>query len=361
MNEGIRISPKSREKLQAQIEIFADEGVKNFSEDQAQLLKYSGELAQITDLNNLPSDLSPEAVALVQKHKEAYVQFRRNEQKNETEFIESNIRTYREKFQTPIAVLKANMAHGDPKQLPEYLGSGSNGSAFRIEVDGKAYAAKFSSSIVQSNFEIKPLIRAKGIPHVAQLVAYSFEDGVVIMELLPGKDITKLGDERPEEFPEEHLVQLIETIHTLDASGLVIDPKSSNFMYEPRIGFSLLDFHLKKPGSRFGLPQEIMALKTSLGLGSIRTPNAFDSSAPDYEIQRQKQVIDFYKVSLPRIIKFLQLLQNKYPAILDEWKNQREELMKTRNISFSEFVDRKHIPDDPELKEYLVQLSEMGF
>ena len=148
---------KSQERLQAQAEIFADKGVENFSEDQAQILKYSSELSQIKDLKNLPPDLPEELVSLIQKHKDAYVNFLRRERKLETSFIEENIETYKEKFQPVIAELKAKMAQGNFKELPEYLGSGSNGSAFRIEVDGNAvvvparYAYSHSASVGKRN------------------------------------------------------------------------------------------------------------------------------------------------------------------------------------------------------------------
>ena len=66
---------KSQERLQAQAEVFADKGVKNFSEDQAQILKYSAELSKIKDLNNLPPDSPEELVGLIQKHKDTYVNF----------------------------------------------------------------------------------------------------------------------------------------------------------------------------------------------------------------------------------------------------------------------------------------------
>lgn len=151
-NPEEQIKPKTTERLQAQAETFADQGVKEFSEDQAKLLKYSAELATIKDLNNLPPDLPKELVELVQRHKDAYITFLRKERKLETSFIEENIKTYNEKFQPLIRELKARMAQGDPKQLPEYLGSGSNGSAFRIEVDSKTYAAKFSKNLEEMGF-----------------------------------------------------------------------------------------------------------------------------------------------------------------------------------------------------------------
>lgn len=352
------IKPKTPERLQAQAETFADQGVKEFSEDQAKLLKYSAELATIKDLNNLPSDLPQELVELVQKHKDAYIDFLRKERKLETSFIEENIKTYNEKFQPLVRELKMRMAQGDPKQLPEYLGSGSNGSAFRIEVDGKTYAAKFSRSLVQSNFEIKPLLRARGIPHSAQLVTYSFEDGVVVMELLPGQDVTNFTSENAPEYSDEHIAGLVDTVKELDANGIVIDPKPSNFLYDPEQGFSILDFHLKKGGSNFGLPQEVISLKTAL---SARKFENLDYKAPDYDEKAKEQSIERYKIQLPMMIRFLGILQEKYPDILEAWQKQHEEDKQDPRMSVSELIDRRYIPEHPDLLPYLKKLEEMGF
>ena len=349
---------KSQERLQAQAEVFADKGVKNFSEDQAQILKYSAELSKIKDLNNLPADLPEELVGLIQKHKDTYINFLRQERKLETSFIEENIKTYKEKFQPVIAELKAKMAQGKPKELPEYLGSGSNGSAFRIEVDGKTYAAKFSGNITQANFEIKPLIRAKDIPHTSQLVSYSFEDGVVVMELLSGTDVTNFTPEEAPEYSDEHIVQLIDTVRELDAKGLVIDPKPSNFMYDPEQGFSVLDYHLKHVGGRYGLPQEIMDLKIGL---TARKFEPLDYKAPDYEEKAKALAIEKYKISLPLMIRLLGILKEKYPDILADWQRQHDEDKQNPNMRVGEMIEREYIPQHPDLEPHLKKLEEMGF
>jgi len=188
--ENSEIAPivenRTQERLQAQVELFADRGVEEFSEDQKKLLKYSSEISKkIDDWNNLPSDLSENVVDLIKRNRDLYFVFLNQGGFLDTSLVEQNIKNYRDKFQPSIIELKKKTANRNPKELPEYLGSGSNGSAFLITVEGKKYAAKFSGSTTQINFEIKPLIKAKGIPHTAQLVNYSFEDGVIITELLP--------------------------------------------------------------------------------------------------------------------------------------------------------------------------------
>tara|TARA_Y100000031_G_scaffold154518_1_gene202461 strand:- start:54 stop:1157 length:1104 start_codon:yes stop_codon:yes gene_type:complete len=349
---------KMQERLQAQAEIFADRGVKKFSEDQAQILKYSAELSKIKNLNNLPADLPEELVGFIQKHKDTYVDFLRQERKLETSFVEKNIETYNDKFHPMIAVLKKKMAEGNPKELAEYLGSGSNGSAFRIEVDGKIYAAKFSGNVTQANFEIKPLLRAKGIEHTAQLESYSFEDGVVIMELLPGTDVSNFTPEEAPEYADEHIVQLIDTVRELDERGLVIDPKPSNFMYDPEQGFSVLDYHLKHDGERYGLPQAIMDLKVAL---TERKFERLDYNAPDYEEKAKAQAIERYKISLPMMVRFLGILKEKHPDILAEWQQRHDEDKMNPNISVGEIIERKYIPEHPDLEPHLKKLEEMGF
>jgi hypothetical protein len=348
---------KSPERLHAQAEVFANRGVKDFSEDQAQILMYSAELSQIKDVNNLPSNLPTELVDLIQKHKDAYVSFLRQERKLETAFIEESVRTYKEKFQPVIAELKAKIAEGNFRELPEYLGSGTNGSAFRIAVDGKTYAAKFSKNITQANFEIKALLRAVGISHTSQLISYSFEDGVVIMNIIDGTDVTNFKPEEAPQYADEHIIQLIDTVRELDAKGLTIDPKPSNFMYGPG-GFSVLDYHLKKMAGRYGLPQEIMDLKHCL---TARKWERLDYRAPDYEERAREQSIEKNKIFLPLMIRFLGILKEKYPDILEDWRRQHQEDKDNPNMYVSELIDRKQIPDDPEIQRYLEKLEEMGF
>ena len=349
---------KSQERLQTQAEIFADKGVENFSKDQAAILKYSKELSEIKDLDNLPPDLPEELVGLIQKNKDAYIDFLRRERKQETAFIEENIKTYKVKFQSAVTALKEKMTQGNFKELPEYLGSGSNGSAFRIEVDGKTYAAKFSRSVTQANFEIKPLIRAKDIPHTAQLISYSFGDGVVVMELLEGTDVTNFTPEEAPEYPDEHIIQLIDTVRELDANGLVIDPKPSNFIYDLEKGFSVLDYHLKQAGGRWGLPQEIISLKTAL---SARKFEPLDYRARDFEEKARLEFIERNKIFLPLMMRFLAILKEKYPDILTDWQRQHEEDRNNPMMRVSELIDRRNMPEDPEIEGYLKKLAEMGF
>lgn len=250
------------------------------------------------------------------------------------------------------------LAQGKVEDLSEYLGSGSNGSAFSIEVDGEIYAAKFSRILTQVNFEIKPLIRARGIPHTSQLVSYSFEDSVVIMELLPGTVVTDFTPEDAPEYSDENIIQLIDTVRELDANGLVIDPKASNFMYDKEQGFSVLDYHLKQAGGNYGLPQEIISLQHALTAGKFAPQ---DYKTPYSEENGRTWTIGKYKVILPLMIRLLAIMKEKYPGILVDWQQQHDEAKKNPNIRVGEMIRREEIPKHPDLDVYLKKLEEMGF
>lgn len=349
---------KKFERLQAQAETFADKGVGEFTSEQAKFLKYSAELARITNLRSLPEDLPEELVDLIHKHTDVYVQFLRKEKNLELSFQEENIRLYTSTFKPVIADLKKKILTSDMKTMPEYLGSGSNGAAFRIVVDGKAYAAKFSRNVVQANFELKPLIRAKGIPHTSQLVSYSFEDTVVIMELLPGTTVTNFTPDNAPVYSEEHIVQLIETVRELHERGLVIDPKPSNFLYDEREGFFVLDYHVAGSQTGYSLPQIIMDLRFAL---TARRYPVLDYKAPDYEEKYKQQSLERYRISLPLLVQFLTILSEKFPKILSAWRKQHEIDKKNPSMSVGDIVDREYIPADPSLEPYLSRLAELGF
>jgi hypothetical protein len=348
---------KTPEMIQAQIEAFADGGVREFSDEQREILENSSELAKITDPDNLPDNLSVELRELIESNREVYLQFLR-ERKNEIERIEKSISLYNEKFKSAVACLKQRLDSGDKKDLPEYLGSGANGSAYRIFVDGKAYAAKFANSVTQSNFEIKPLIKASGINHTSQFVCHSFEDGVVIMELLPGSNVTDFTPEDVPYYTDEHIEQLIDTIVELDNAGLVIDPKPSNFLYDENEGFSVLDYHIKRDGARYGLAQSLIDLRLAL---TARKRERLDYNAPDYQEKAAHQSLEHYKLLLPTMVRLIRIIKTKYPHLLEEWKQKYNEDLENPDVTPSDPLGKKYLPDDAELENYINTLEELGF
>lgn len=346
---------KSQEHLQAQVEAFGDKGVKRFSDEQKKLLQHSAELAKIGDLDNLPPNLSPELVKLIESNRQRYVEFLRKEEREEIQFRKENAERFKEKFEPTIKALEEKIETDGAKE--QHLGSGSNGDAYRIEVDGKKYAAKFSRMLTQANFEIKPLLHAKGIDHAAQLVAYSFKYKVVIMELLPGTNVTSFSPKNAPEYSDEDIVQLIETIQELDRNGLKIDPKPSNFLYDEKKGFSVLDFHLKNGGRC--LADLIMDAR---GVLTARNWPRLDYEADDYDEKSAEQSLERNKIYLPMMVRFLTILRDKFPKILEEYKRAYAEREANPRIRQSPIIDQRSIQiNHPDLAPYLQKLKELGF
>jgi serine/threonine protein kinase len=267
-----------------------------------------------------------------------------------------NIRLYRERFASPVAELREHIgAIEDPKLLPEYLGSGSNGSAFRIRANGKAYAVKFNESVAQLNYEAKSLRQASGIPRSAQLVAYSFEDLAMIMELMPGRDVTKIPPEDSMEYSDDHIVGLVETILALHGRGINVDPKASNFLYDPESGFSVLDFHLSE---KYLAPaaEQVMNLRNAL------SSRAWPSPKHSYSEEGYRTVIHAQNALFLRTIaRFVNLLHERYPDILTQWHDLQAKYAANPNIRTVPVVDRDYIGNHPEFAPYLRELERLGF
>jgi hypothetical protein len=348
---------KNQDVIQAQVEHFADKGVDVFSKDQQLLLKYSDQLTKIGNLNKIPDDFPDELKQLIERNKDAYVRFLRKQKKEDRLFLEENAKLYRERFQETVKQLKIKITDSEnPRELGEFLGSGSNGDAYKVEIDGEVYVAKFSSSLTQNNFEIKPLVRSEGIPHTPELIAFSLADGVKIMRLLPGQEVTSFTPEEMPQYPDEHIIQLIETILELERNGIVIDPKASNFFYDTVSGFSVLDFHLSN-GTKFTEPQQqVMSLAHAL------SARKFPDTDWDNEEVYEQQKIEKGKVFFPTLIRFLSILIEKYPELLVKWKQQLEEDRADPTIGVSELVDRENWEtDNEEINQYLSQLEKMGY
>ncbi|MBU1118835.1 hypothetical protein KKH43_03065 [Patescibacteria group bacterium] len=354
MERGYR--PKSKEHLQAQVEAFADKGVEEYSFEQDDLFKYSAELAKIKDFNNLPKDLPDELLQLLEKNRQPYVDFIRKEKREEIEYRKENAEMYNKTFSLAIRKLKDTLASNpDFMNLPEYLGSGSNGDAFKIEIDGNEYVAKFPRFIMQHNLELKPLLRAQGIDHTAQLSAYSFEDGVIIMELLPGKDPSNFTKEEMPSYPDEHITQLIQTIQELDSKGVTIDSRPSNFLYDDDAGFSVLDFdHKSKEG--YNLARQIMSLGLIL---SARKWPRLDFRADNYQEKLIERKLEEDTLMVPAVLKLLTTLKEKFPKILAQYHENRK--AEEDNLQTSPILDRRYIQvDHPDIAPYLKKLEEFG-
>lgn len=149
-------------------------------------------------------------------------------------------------FEPEVEQLKEEIS--DPVDLinhPELLGAGVSSHAFAIQKDGKTYVVR-----VPAMGRVKPdtierhlgvAIKTQGMSHVEQIVAASYETGVTVAELMPGKTVGELTPDEMEAITPEQLAQLIRTVTQLQERGLVIDLNAGNILYDPVEGFGIID------------------------------------------------------------------------------------------------------------------------
>lgn len=352
---------KSRTRRQAQVEEFAHTRVKEFSAEQQLFLQYSDELSRnvIQDPEHIPEEYSDQLKRAIQNYWESYVQFLRHlrdEDREALQAAERNAKLYESTFSGPVMKLKSRIKR-EGEQIAGFLGKGSNGAAYTIEVGGKEYVVKFGR-VTQTNFEIRALMRAKGVPHAAQIIAYSFEDGAQVMERLPGKDVTQSSEQELSTLTDQQITELVQTIQQLARRGVVIDPKPSNFMYDQDEGFGVLDYHTAHIGSS-GMGEQVMSLRSALSTkqGSYYWPAGDD---PDREAKMKKHATEQQRFYLPRLIRFITILQEQFPEVIQLWKWHRKSMLADPRRSGGQFLRKDYFEmGNPDISGYVAQLEEM--
>ena len=102
-----------------------------------------------------------------------------------------------------------------------------------------------------------------------------------------------------------------------------------------------------------------MSLKVAL---TYRDFPYLDYKADDYDEKSKKQAIERNKIYLPMMIRFLTILQDKFPEVLEDWKQAYQKKGEDPKTSQSPLIDRKYIEtENPEIKPYLEKLEAMEF
>lgn len=202
-------------------------------------------------------------------------------------------------FAPSIKSLKAELSSMDePFKHDSHVGSGGNISVYSIEQAGKKYVVrgvdwnKSSPDLVDSR--VAGGILAKGIKGFEQFVAASYEEGVVVSEYAPGKQMLELSLDDAKHITDEQLGDLVDGVIEFSKRGGGMDPKPSNLLYDADEGFTVIDVfsgrdasrgeHLK-PSLASNLGYTVHAINAAAGrisedLLSSRTPENFEL---DYE------------------------------------------------------------------------------
>lgn len=133
------------------------------------------------------------------------------------------------------------------KEHPTFIGNGSNSKVFSITHEGTTYAVRIPNgkrvnpSVVDSH--LAGALLGKDMPHMEQIVAASYEDGVTVAEMIPGVEMGDLNVEDVRQITDDQLRDLVDTVVKANEKGIEIDPKPSNFLYDRDKGFGVADYH----------------------------------------------------------------------------------------------------------------------
>jgi hypothetical protein len=286
--------PKSPETIQAQVAAYAAESGFGFD--------VKGDI-----LNNVPHIATGEAVihfALEPDEAipsvEGYTQYVRDKGGVKHEAIKGRVDLLMEfsKFAPEVEVLQEEISQlASLSTSPHYLGEGTSAVAFKLAHEGKDYVTLIprfrgsSGSLIDGR--IAGAMRVRGEPHFEQVVAASYDSGITISELIPGKPSTKLTPEEIEAIPSEHLEELLRTLTIAHDKGISIDfIGGSNFIYDPRTGFHVIDFTATdKPISVKDMAGNMVEAFTRMGILSHGMADALmEGTHPELTVEQEREI-----------------------------------------------------------------------
>lgn len=272
------VTPKSPEVIQAQIATFAAERVEHYQDSGhifnnlgSLALGEAGDVTRVTaateyhkgeDGNN--SLRIPEGTERTVATAAEYTDFLRSVGGSRYEAIQGRAEMLKEygRFEPTITTLRTELA--DPakrKEHPNFLGNGSNAMVFSITEGDKSYAVRVPKGKGISpgaiDRHLAGAVLGKGIPHLEQIVAASYKDGVTVAEVMPGKEVGHLTPDEIKDITDEQLGELVDTLVAASKHGIEIDPKPSNIFYDPKEGYGIVDYHSSKVARMSSADQDL--------------------------------------------------------------------------------------------------------
>lgn len=273
------ITPKSPELIQAQIATFVAETIPSYS-DRKDTLQNIGSFALA---DSIDEDLMADYTGYLRSVEGSRYDGIKNR--------EEALAAYAD-FQPEIAELKESLAgRDDLRHHPDFIGNGSNSHVFKLEKDGRHYAVRVpggkevSPTVIDDHLSATGL--AKGMAHMEQIVAASYQDGVTIAEVIPGKEVNDLLLDELGNTTTDQLSEFADTVIEAHARGVLIDPKPSNFLYDPEAGYGLVDYQsskIKSDGARKqGIGEAVGMMAHVIGNGGLYTNRkVFKTEPEDY-------------------------------------------------------------------------------
>ncbi len=292
----MQITPKSSEQLQAQAAAVASAEL--HGQDQASIF------------NNIGAVVADGAVH-EPGAKQSYLDYLRQTGGNSNPEVQGRadmLHNFQD-FAPIVTKLKAELA--DPaarRQHPDFVGHGTNSDVFKISQGGRLFAVRIpfgeATHPASIDMHLASAIRGKGVNHMEQIIAASYEDGVTVAEMMPGKVIGDLSPEDVSQVTDKQLEDLVDTVIAANQRDIIIDPKPSNFLYDQRQGFGIVDYHVPKGSLAHSqnLGVIVGCLETVINNAGIYGNNNLDKTAQDYLAQGRQMTANVAVVEWLRAV-----------------------------------------------------------
>lgn len=271
------VHDKTASELQAQVAAFADEQVADYY-NRTYLMSNIGQIAAgnvvgqvrtghfsefVEGENGLKRRMAPREQVIAAREAD-YVGYLREVGGRRYEPIAGRaecLEAY-DNFVPAVDRLLTSLSGDAPHRAhPGFLGAGRSAEAILLSQGGKDYVVRLSLSSKDStaynvDHKLRAGVRAKGIPHLEQIVAASYEHDLTIAVRMQGTSFAVLSPQELDEVTEVQLAELITTVRSAAGAGLAIDYNPENFFYDREQGFGITDYEARNPAvSRHSIPE----------------------------------------------------------------------------------------------------------
>jgi len=363
----VKIRPKSSELVQAQIASFVAERVEGYR-DKAYLMGDIGDLsvgdvADVIRITGKPEYLMGEdgnrslrvveGVEVPVATGAEYVEYLRlvGGMRHEGIKIREEIISEYYNFEPVVAQLQRELGQRyRGEEHAGFLGDGCSSDVFMIKKDDKPYAVRVprhAASNITIDRHIAGAVLGRGIPHLEQIVAASYEYGVTVAEVMPGKELPNLTVDEIKGVTDAQLKDFVDTIVEANRRGIGIDPKPSNIFYDPKEGYGIVDYHSAKDKEQYSATQYVGDitgwLATSIDIAGLYGKKQHNiKTASDYAdslefMQANLDVLQRYRTVVGQKLKGIE--RKKSLALIDERLTLATE--NVRKYSDPEWVARR--------------------
>jgi hypothetical protein len=249
------ITPKSPEVLQAQAAAFAAEHVGyGDGRDLAQEIGNASVGMQVAF--DTPPSQREWAVSSQEKEYLAFLRENGGQENPDIARRAEMILRYAD-FEPVAEEVLQELDDMNPKEWhthPNHIGAGGRTSnAFVITHQGQDYALRVprKEGFGIDREYIAPAIMSDGDTAMEQMVAVSYNRGVTVSELVPGRTLEAMSPEAMAEVSEEHVAELVDTLARVHEDELLLDPNPGNVLYDAEAGFGVIDLADKRFGFGF--------------------------------------------------------------------------------------------------------------